>query len=57
MSQEKNYAFEKLKEVLYQEDCKGIVVADMIEKFNLSFEDAVNYVEEAFEIWVDAYTE
>ena len=57
MSQEKNYAFEKLKEVLYQEDCKEIVVADMIEKFNLSFQDAANYVEEAFEIWVDAYTE
>lgn len=57
MSQEKNYAFEKLKQVLHQENCKEVVVIEMMKEFNLDLKSAEQYVEEAFNIWMDAYAE
>jgi hypothetical protein len=54
---EVSYAFEKLKVVLFRENCKEVVTLDVIKKFGLSVENAEKVVEEAFEMWSDAYVE
>lgn len=57
MSEELSYAFKELKKILFQENCKEVVVLNVMKKFGTSLEEAENIVNDAFEMWCGAYVE
>lgn len=57
MSEELSYAFEELKKVLFQENCKEVVILSVMKKFNMSLQEAEEITKNAFNMWSDAYVE
>jgi len=57
MENKLKYAFQELKQVLFQENCKEVVVLKIIKKFDVGLDEAEKIVQNAFDMWTDAYVE
>lgn len=56
MDQLLNVAFQKMKGVLFQENCKEVVIVHMMKEYGIKFEEAEKLAMEAFDMWSNAYT-
>lgn len=55
MEEKVKFAFEELRKVIWEENCKEKVYPVVSEKFGITMDEAVDITDSAFQKWEDAY--